>query len=162
MKKNNTLKKVARGMGRYTATLLLLDKILPKHNHVYDIGNYVVHIVDHDMRPLSLVAETRAIVGNNVHVATGGLFELFPEDIRKCILAHEIGHLVLEGGMPEDAVQYALTRIVGMCPKAEIIADSMSVALYGKKATLKMLLYLLAITLSPESLTRMVNVLLSK
>jgi hypothetical protein len=49
-----------------------------------------------------------------------------------------------------------------MCPKAEIIADSMSVALYGKKATLKMLLYLLAITLSPESLTRMVNVLLSK
>jgi len=162
MKKNNTLKKVARGIGFYTLSLMLLDRVLPKHDHMYDIGDYVVHINEHTMRGNNMIAETRTRFGNDVYVATGGLFELFPEDVRKCILAHEVGHLVLEGGMPEDMTTYALTRIVGLCPKAERVADSMSVALYGKKATLKMLCSLFAITLSPESLIRMANVLLSK
>lgn len=122
---------------------------------VFTIGEYTVNVKTRPLdMGLNMVAQTDSLFFGTAYVTVDGLFWVLPKDVQKCILAHELGHMVLDNGMPKDMAKYAITRQCGICPKEEKIADSYSVKLYGKKATKKMLKFLAMITPSVEIVQR--------
>lgn len=127
-----------------------------KEKQEYAVGDYKVTVTPDPMgMGMNVVAQTDAIYGNSAFVTIDGLFQVMPESVKHCILAHEVGHMTLDGGMPDNMQKYAMLRMVGICPKEEKIADSFSTKLYGKKATKKMLKILSLVAPGPEVIQRL-------
>lgn len=142
-----------------TGIVFAMSKKMEAKDHVYKVGDYTVVSNDHDMTLTNIIAETRLVnkESNVATVATDGIFELMPEDVKKCILAHELGHMVLDHGEItfDEAAMYTLKRFIGMCPEQEKVADSMGTKLYGKKAMFKALAFQFIFSPGPELIQRM-------
>ena len=76
----------------------------------------------------------------NVDMYIDGLFMLLPEKLQQAVAAHELGHCVVEGAAPKAGGKYQLLRGIGICPREEILADSLTTQLFGKEMTRKMIL----------------------
>jgi len=76
----------------------------------------------------------------NVDMYIDGLFMLLPEKLQQAVAAHELGHCVVAGAAPKAGSKYQLLRGLGICPREEILADSLTTQLFGKEMTRKMIL----------------------
>lgn len=112
-------------------------RFIGNHDTEYrNIGNYRVKIT-YDPALLgmqSAIAATWSIdqVAREAEIVIDNLFNILSEDEQNVVIAHELGHMIKDGGLTNDYAAYYATRLFGFCPKEEFIADSYAVELYGK------------------------------
>ena len=118
------------------------------------IGDFNVQLNSDRFEGESIFAETWCQHDNakNIVVKTDLYFRLMPRDIQDCILAHECGHHLYS------------TPVFSWCAlgnersiEDEHKADTYSVQLYGKDATLKMLKYLFVFSLFNSEISKRIK-----
>ena len=137
-----------------------ISKIPTDKHRMFLIGPYTVEARS-ESQPLEnghIVAEITPDQKNKLvrRVKVDNLFWHLPEEIQKSILAHEVGHMVREGGFD----LYSLALGIRNTP-CEMVADQLSVELYGKVTTLKMLLALMTVSGPTAEMLKRISAVIS-